>query len=875
MTGNTEPPAPAIKQSNRISAIWFLPLLALILGAWLLYKHYANAGTDITIHFANANGILVGKTQVRYQGVAVGKVKAIKLDEDIQGVYVHVEIDKQAEHMLKDGSQFWLVKPKASLTGISGLETLFSGSYINMQPGMGADKRRFVAADEQPLIQPEQGLTVKLLAKDMGSVSVGSPVYYKKIQVGEVYDFRLVRDAQEVEIHLNIDTKYADLVKQDTRFWNVSGIRADFSFNGLQVNTESLASIISGAIAFDSPKDGIKAPANFLFKFYDDVNAAGRGAKVQLKLSKLDNIGAGTPIIYKGFKAGKITEVKVNKAQSFTAFAVIEPMFASQLSDNAKFWVERAEIGFGGVKNLGNLVKGNFIGFAPADGRPMRTFAVLAAEGTDKHAIAVTLQAEDASAIKRGDKVFYRRLPVGEITHITLDEGADKVLIKLSILSEYADLVAGSSRFYKVGGISVKASIKGMELTSEPLSSLLQGGIAFYNPNNQAEGERAKQYRLYPDLALAKLGKQAFAKPLKIQLLASTMSSVTQGSPVYFKKLPVGQVNDYYLNRAGKVVIELYIDGQYRHLINNKTVFWDVSGIKVSGGLSGIEVQTESLLAIAAGGIAFDNLNKTAPKVGQYYPLFPDYQAATQVIKTIAVSFEHAAGMTEGTKVKHKGLVIGEIANLRLDKKTQKVRASIQLKEEFAAMFSKAGSAFWLVTAELGLSGAKHLDTVLAGPYIAATPGDGHRKTVFQALDKPPLENSEQGLALVLTAPRAGSLSLGSPVYYRQVQVGQVSHFDIGYFGDEVEITVLIEPKYQHLVRRNTVFWQASGFNMDVGITGASLKAESLEAILKGGISFATPDKKPLQKPARPGQKFKLAQELNNRWLQWQPQIRP
>ncbi|MCE2570340.1 MlaD family protein [Motilimonas eburnea] len=875
MTGQIEPATPVIRDKERLSAIWFLPLLALFLGGWLLFQHLNNSATEIRIHFDNANSILVGKTRIKYQGVDIGKVTDIKLDEDISGVYVVAEIEKQAAHMLKSDTQFWLVKAKASLTGgISGLDTLFSGSYINMRPGVGVPASDFIASEEQPLTQPERGLVVKLLADDMGSVSIGSPVYYKKIQVGEVYNFRLVRDAQQVEIQLNIQSKYANLVKQNSRFWNVSGINAEFSFSGLKVHTESLASIISGAISFDSPAEGNKAPSNFLFKLYNDVSAADRGAKVLLKLENISGIGLGTPIIYRGFKAGKITHLDFDNEQNlFLANAVIEPMFKHQLSNKSRFWLERANIGLGEIKNLGNLIKGDYIGFQPETGEPMRTFLVSDGDFNIANGLGITIVADDAAGISTGDPLYYRRLTVGKITSIKLNPSADGVMVNAVVNPRFKHLIGANSRFYLSSGIAVKASLEGLQINAEPLSSFISGGISFYNTNNKATGKPLNKYRLYPDKSLAQLGQTAFATPLTVKLLSDTMTSVTLGSPVYFRKLPVGKVSHYDLTRDGKILIKLSILGQYRHLIKSNSVFWDVSGLDIKAGLSGVEVQADSLMAIAAGGIAFDNIADKSTKQGAYYPLFESFQAATEIKHTLALTLARADGLKTNALVKYKGLTIGEITQLSLDQRTDNVTAKVALKSQYADRFLRQGSEFWLVNADLSLKGAKHLDTVITGPYIEAVPGSGKRQTRFSVNASAPIvDRKASGLALVLKAPRAGSLSLGSPVYFRQVEVGKVTDFNIAYGGDAVEVHINIEPKFQHLVRTNTVFWQASGFNMDIGITGASLKAESLEAILSGGISFATPDGR-VQGKAKPGQTFKLEQEFDDKWLSWQPKI--
>ncbi len=866
---------PTIVKKRALSAIWFLPLLALLLGSWLLYKHFSDAGTQITIHFDNANGILAGKTKIRYQGLVVATVKDIVLDEDVSGVYILTEIDKQAAHLLKTDTQFWLVSPKATLSGISGLDTLFTGNYINMSPGEGEESRRFIAKDQAPRLKSRDGLLVKLRAIDMGSINLGSPVYYKKIPVGEVHDFRLLTDGQEVEIQLVVESRYANLVKQSSRFWNVSGISADFSLSGLKVHTESLASIISGAIAFDSPKDGIEAPQDFMFHFYPNIDDAGRGVEITLKTASTLGLSTGAPILFKGLKIGKVVNLSYDKDNNiFIAKAVVEPMFTDQLTDNSTFWVEKTEVGFTGIKNLGNLLTGNFISFRPAAGKPQRTFNLLdnLSDGLEK--VKVKLIADSAAGLKSGAGIYYKKLLVGEITNLELDHQHHWVNVTVHVGAQYSHLIARSTRFYKHSGFRVKASLQGVEVNADPLTELLQGGVSFYNPDDKVRGNKQKRYRLYPDFSLAEIGYKAFEKPVTVQLVSDEMTSVTQGSPVYYHKLPVGKVDSYRLDSKGKIKLSLHIEGEYSHLITKNSVFWDVSGIKIKGGLSGIEVETGSLLSIAAGGIAFDNLTGAKKPARSLYPLYKSYREATEISKTITISFQQAENIKIGTELKHKGLTIGNVTELSLNNKSARVDAKAKIYQPYMAQFAKQGARFWLVTADISLDGAKHLDTILSGAFINTLPGKGKTATQFNGLSTSPLlAQDELGLTLTLITHRAGSLRPGSPVYYRQVKVGSVIDFALSKLSDKVEISVNIEPDYRHLVRQNSVFWMVSGFNMEVGLTGAALKAESLEAILKGGVSFNTPDDKKVQARAKEHTQFPIHSEFKQSWLNWKAKI--
>ena len=245
-------------KTRSISPIWFLPIVAaLLLGSWILFQNITHANTSIQIHFENAESIIVDKTRIRYKGVIVGTVKKIELDSS-SGVNVIAEIESHAKFMLREKTQFWLVSPKASLTSVSGLDTLFSGSYINLHPGNGDDASNFNAVKEQPITIPDNSLLVNLTSDNAGSISVGTPLFYKKIQVGEVVRIRLDKSGQFVNIKAFINEKYNHLVKAESKFWNISGLTANISRAGIDFKLDSLSSLIAGGITFSSPADSPK-----------------------------------------------------------------------------------------------------------------------------------------------------------------------------------------------------------------------------------------------------------------------------------------------------------------------------------------------------------------------------------------------------------------------------------------------------------------------------------------------------------------------------------------------------------------------------------------------------------------------------------------
>jgi len=309
-TPNT-PTEARVKNRRRISPFWLLPFIALLIAGWLIYSNYQERGTTVTIDFQSAAGIVAGRTPVRYQGVEVGTVESISLSKDLRTIMVKVSIKSDLADSLRDGTQFWLVTPKASLAGVSGLDALVGGNYIGMMPGTGKEKDHFVALDTQPKYRLNTGeLMIHLHARDLGSLSTGSLVYYRKIPVGKVYDYDIEAGNDGVTIDVLIDRRFAHLVKDSSRFWNVSGFKGDFSLSGAKVEMESLAALVNGAIALDSPTDGNIAKQEQSYELYPDLAQSQRGVEIDLDLPNGDGLNEGrTPLIYQGLQVGMLTKV--------------------------------------------------------------------------------------------------------------------------------------------------------------------------------------------------------------------------------------------------------------------------------------------------------------------------------------------------------------------------------------------------------------------------------------------------------------------------------------------------------------------------------------------------------------------------------------
>ncbi|WP_232313397.1 PqiB family protein [Enterovibrio coralii] len=311
---------PTVKKDRGISPLWIFTLLAFVLAGWLLYRSVSEAGERIQIYFTDAQGIQAGRTTIRYQGLEVGMIRRVTLSDDLKSIYAEADIYPEATKILRQNTVFWVVRPKASITGISGLDALVSGNYIAVQPGSGADRTTFIAADEPPKDAfDDDSLHIQLEAPDLGSLSIGSGVYFKKILVGEVYDYQLNKDKSGVTLSLKVKKEHANLVTSASKFWNVSGINADISLNGLDVKVENLASVIAGGIAFDSPEGGKPAEELQTFKLHKSINDTDRGISVTLNLPADHGIkNAHSAILYQGLEVGRLNGINFNDSFSGT-----------------------------------------------------------------------------------------------------------------------------------------------------------------------------------------------------------------------------------------------------------------------------------------------------------------------------------------------------------------------------------------------------------------------------------------------------------------------------------------------------------------------------------------------------------------------------
>lgn len=271
-----EAPRAKVRASRwNVSIVWIVPLVAAIVAGYLVYDRVRAAGPEITIRFRDASGLTIEQTPILYRGVQIGRVTGIDLSKDRQHALVTARLRRSAEPIAREGSVFWIVRPELGIGNITGLSTVITGMRIEVLPGSGKPKSEFAGLEDPPVAMERRGLKIVLVSNHLGSLKSGSPVFYRGVEVGAVQGSRLGSDAANVRIDVVIRQPYVNLVRKGSQFWDVSGIEMKAGlFRGLEINMESLRSLMAGGIAFATPEDpkGEPAKGGTVFLLHDKPN---------------------------------------------------------------------------------------------------------------------------------------------------------------------------------------------------------------------------------------------------------------------------------------------------------------------------------------------------------------------------------------------------------------------------------------------------------------------------------------------------------------------------------------------------------------------------------------------------------------------------
>jgi paraquat-inducible protein B len=309
------------KGRRRISLIWIIPVISILIGVWLVYDTYSKRGPKITITFDQGEGLTAGQSVVKHRDVTLGTVTSVKLTPDMNHVIVTVQTTRDATPLITANTKFWIVRPRFFAGSLSGLGTLLSGPYIDLlpAPGGGPPQTAFTGLQDPPVLQSAvPGRTFLLKATRIGSVALGAPIFYRDLQVGTILGWDLGDMAKDVTIHAFVRAPFDSYVHNETRFWNASGLQVKLGAQGVQVQVQSLDALLLGGVAFSTPTEFEQTPesaANETFPLYasqDDADQAAFQRKVSFVAyfsGSVAGLGPGSDVTFQGLRVGDVTSV--------------------------------------------------------------------------------------------------------------------------------------------------------------------------------------------------------------------------------------------------------------------------------------------------------------------------------------------------------------------------------------------------------------------------------------------------------------------------------------------------------------------------------------------------------------------------------------
>ena len=366
------------------SLVWLIPIIAALIGLSLVAQEILKTGPTISITFSSAEGIEPGKTKVKYKNVDIGDVKGVTLSHDLSHVVVKVELTKAAEGFAVTDTRFWVVRPRIALSGVSGLNTLLSGTYIGADAGKSHDERQdFTGLETPPAVTGDQkGHQYVLHTDNLGSLDIGSPLFFRRIQVGQVVAFNLDKDGNGVTLRVFVDAPYDHYVGVNTRFWHASGVDLQIDSNGVKLNTQSLAAVLIGGIAFQTAPGevlGPPAPDDYSFGLATGRSDAMRvpdGQPVTMVFNfnqSLRGLSPGASLDFRGVEVGEVQSIGLDYDEATQRFKMpvtvllypnrLGPHFAARIRDasptqNGALLASLVQHGLRAQLRTGNLLTG-------------------------------------------------------------------------------------------------------------------------------------------------------------------------------------------------------------------------------------------------------------------------------------------------------------------------------------------------------------------------------------------------------------------------------------------------------------------------------------------------------------------------------------
>lgn len=871
---------PKIEDKKSVSFIWILPLIILAILGWIAYESYMKKGTNISVIFKSAEGLKENVTPLEYKGLQLGKVTKISMHEDLKSVRVNILVDNEvAKYVAGDGSSFWIKKPTISLTKISGLNTLISGYKIELSPTFKTQeeydkanaKYFFNGLDTQPNDEfDDEGYYISLIANDKDNVEVGTPIFYNKFQIGEIIAKEFI--FEKVYFTAYIYDKFNYLVNKSSKFVINEALKVSYGASGLNIEVGSLYSALVGGVTVVTPnKEEQKISKDEAYLLYGKKDDLKSKEFFNINFIDMHGIEENTPIIFKGIEIGKITEIKLNK-DILNAKAFIYQEYKYLLTDKTKFFVEEPTISLDGVKNLGNIIKGNFVSLEYKKGNFKDNFTAINKKdiNNSNNNIKVELLNENLNSITNKSKVYYKNIEIGKVENYVLTPDLKNVKISISIDEKYKDLVTDNTLFYDMSSKLVEMKSLNLNINYSGIEPLLNGAIGLVSEKIDNNKLTKKEFKLYNSFKDVEKLNRFSNSGIVISADFYNDFEIKQDMAIMYKNQEIGFVKDIKFDDK-KSKVSLFIYSPFKKYITDKSRFYKKSVVSLNASLSGVLFEVDNFSSLLEGSIHLDNESTIAFDKTQIFGSEDQMKNSTN---SITIVFADVEGLQVNfSQLTYKGVNVGKVTNVRLNE-NQQVEVKALIYNDFAS-FAKAGTVYYLKKPRISLQEVANAGSSIMAVNIGVIKSDNQIiQTKFEGLEgQPSVEKSHFGTVFKVDDITASSVNLDAPVYYKNVQIGKVSKIDLSEDGSKVVVDCLIYDKYTKFIRKNSQFYDISGFEMKFSIfSGSKIESNTFTSLLKGGLVVVTPYE--YSQLANPNDRFNLVKQLREDWKSISPSIK-
>jgi len=825
----------------KIKLKYLILSILIILTTTYIYQQNQNK-YKITLSAKNANGIKIDDTYLEYKGLKIGKVTNIQIDKDLNSTLITLNIKKEAMPLVtKKGNIFWLEKPKVIIDNIS-FNNFLSEYVIKLKPNLKTNKKtyHFKLSDIPPL----KGYLFNLNT-DM-KLNIKTPILYKEKQIGEI-----IKKNNTFSYKAIIYPNFKKLINNSSIFIKTPILKMDPK--GLNLKIDSLSEVLLGGINIITPKDTNLSKKEF--KLYKNRDEALKKTYINLVFPNNSNIKQNTPIIYNQIKIGAIKKIFLKNTQ-LIAKAYIYDDYKYLLSDNSEFILQKPKISLTEIKNIKNIIFGDYIYLIPKKGKLTKNnFKVYRYNLNSENTIVLNLYTDSLNSISKNSKIYYKNIPIGQVLDYYFTSNFKQIKIVIGIKKEYKPLINNNSMFYDISSKLIALKNLKLNVNFDGVDPLINGGIALVTtPYKKLNKKDFKLYHSYQDIEeLKKLKYKGFIKTAYF----SNDFKLSKNMNIEFKNQTVGFIKDIHYKNINNSIATLFIYNKYKNLLSKHSIFYKKPALNIKANLNGINIKIDNLTSLIKGSIVLKNTN-------YFYKKLQILKSLKEIQKqnSITITFNSIEAINLGASIEYKKVKVGEVIDVKL--KDNKTIIKALVNDEFKTK----NSIYYLKKPIISLDEVKNI-TSLISLNIGVIKKDGNYTNKFIGYSTKPL--NIEGKIFKLYTDKA-TQSINSPIYYKNVQIGKIININLSKDATKVILSALIKNKYLKLIRKNSKFYDISGIDMKFSLFGGThIKTNTFTSIVKGGILVITPTK--YSQKADSNNSFELFENLPENWQKISPKI--